>query len=180
MNLTHNMIKIFLLLLFSMNLCACEIDHTSNNKMTTNTIIMYGVGGTVVVAGVIIAAPLILPAGTIVAIQTTTSTIASQAAIFISNLSIPTKIGLGISGAKVVRPYIIETTEEKYKKLITSENTELLKIKTNLAHCLMKNKNEVHRTNLGYPKSCKDMADTLAILVGQDEFDQRIKKYTTI
>lgn len=92
-------------------------------------LIIYGVGGTVVVVGGVIAAPLVLPAGTIVIIQTTATVIVTSiitaATYVVSNLSVYSLISIGISGARVARPYIIQTTQEQLIQCNKAEIAEL-------------------------------------------------------
>jgi len=157
-----------------MNLSASDTCNPKSNMPTARTVIIYGVGGTVLVAGTIIAAPLVLPTGTIIIIQTTATTVATKLIIFISNLSIASKVSLGISGAKVARPYIIKTTEEQFNQVLAAENAKLLEAKIDLTSCFMKNKVDIQKNNLDCPKACRDLADIFTILAGKDEIGQML------
>ena len=167
------MFKKILILLLSMNLSAFGNDQ--QQSMSSTTKIIYGVGGAVVVVGEVLTAPLILPAGTIVVIKTTVATAATQIIAYIANLSLATKIGLGISGARIARPYVIQTTEEKLIQFNKVEAAELHEVKTNFTTCFMKHKYDIQRDSSGCPTACEDIAFTFAILAGQGEFDRVIK-----
>lgn len=173
------MFKLLLLLLLSANLSALDNDPSNSMLPTTTTIIIYGVGGAVVVVGGVIAAPLVLPAGTIVIIQTAAATVGTQilaaGTYVISNLSVYSWISIGVSGARTVRPYIIQTLEEELVQLIKDEAAELLEEKTQLSKCLLKNKVNLQRDSSGCPLACQDIAFTYAILAGEDEFNKVIK-----
>ena len=166
------MLKKLLFLLLSMNLFAFGNDQPKSMSSTTK--IIYGVGGTVAVVSGVIAAPLVLPAGTIVIIQTATATAATQIIAYITNLSLATKIGLGISGAYIVRPYVIQTTEEKLAQFNKSEAAELLEEKNKLSKCLVKNKANSQKGSLGCPLICQDTAYAFALIAGQNELDRML------
>ena len=173
------MFKIILILLLSMNLSALDNDQSNNMFPTTTTIIIYGVGGAAIAAGGVIAAPLILPAGTIVIIQTAAATtvpyVIAAGTYVVSNFSVPFCISLGISGACVVRPYIIQTTEEQLAQFNKVEAAKLHEVKTKLSRCFIKHKADSQRDSSGCPTACQDIAFTFAILAGQNEFDRVIK-----
>jgi|GEM_PF-2289906 len=87
-----------------------------------------------------------------------------------------TGVTVSIIGARAIRPYVIQTTEEKLAQFIQEEAIELLQVKTELSTCLMKYKSDCQRDSLGCPIACQDIADTFIILAGQDEYDKIIKK----
>lgn len=172
------MFKLLLLLLLSANLSALDNDQ-SDSMLPTTTTIIYGIGGTVVVVGGVIAAPLVLPAGTIVIIQTAAATVGTQilaaGTYVISNLSVYSWISIGVSGARVARQYIIQTTEEQLTQFKKAEIAELHEVKTKLSRCFTQHKADSQRDSSGCPTACQDIAFTFAILAGQNEFDKVIK-----
>ena len=143
------MFKKLLLLLLSMNLFASDNDKPKDSSTSTTMIVIYCVGGAVVVAGeaFIVAAPY------------------AQVVSF------------SITGGRIVRPYIIQTIDEKLAEFLKAEVAELTKAKTELSKCLVKHKKDSQRDNSGCPTACEDIAFTFAILAGQDEFDKIMKSF---
>ena len=172
------MLKKFLYLLLSMNLCAVGNDKQENTSTSTTMIVMYCVGGVVVIAGGVLAAPLVLPATTIAAIQTS----AAAAGVSVANAFVVATpyahgVSYGISGARALRPYVIQTIEEQLADFLKKEAAELAKEKTKLSKCLMNHKSDSQRDSSGCPTLCEDIAFTFAILAGQDEFDKVMKSF---
>ncbi len=186
---------VFLLSLLSINVCA--IDNNDQEGISTRTVVTCTV---VIVACGAIAAPFILPAATLATIQAAGVAAAAQVAAASTAVStgvgtavtavagptigtavgsaagaivtIPNGIGIGISGVKTIRPYLIQTQEEEFFVLIKLEKKNVAELKTNLSQCLIKNKNDVKNNDLNYPTQCQETAYKFGLLAGQHELNQ--------
>lgn len=168
--------KLFLYSLLTINLFAGNNDKSASSSTSTTMIVVYGVGGVIVIAGGVLAAPLILPASTVLAIQTSAVTVgASVANAFVVATPYAKGVSYGISAGRIVRPYVMQTTQEQLDQFLKKEADKLAKIKTELSTCLMKHKFDTQRDSSGCPMACEDIAFTYAILAGEDEFDKVMK-----
>ena len=168
--------KIFLCSLLSANLFASDNDKPKNSSTSTTMIVIYCVGGVVVIAGGVLAAPLVLPASTVLAIQTSAAAAGTSVAnAFIVATPYAQGVSFGVSAGRAARPYIIQTIDEQLVELLKAEAAELFKEKNNLIKCFIKNKADTQKDSLGCPTACEDIADTFAILAGRDEFDKVMK-----
>jgi len=169
------MFKKLLLLLLSMNLFASDNDKPKNSSTSTTMIVIYCVGGVIVIAGGVLAAPLVLPASTILAMQTSAVAAGTSVANAIVVATPYAKgVSFGVSAGRVARPYVIQTTDEQLAEFLKAEAAELLEEKTKLSKCLVKNKTSSQRDTLGCPMDCQDAAYAFALIAGQNELDRML------
>ena len=156
------MLKKLLFLLLSANFC-CAVD-VDQDYMAKRNKALWIVGGVICGTTVtVIAAPFVLPAATITAIQAgavaVTAKIAAASAVVSTSVttsvtavagttigtaagtaagavvSVPGAISAGIGSAKLVRPYVFETEYEELAYLDNVEIQEFLKAQSNLINC---------------------------------------------
>jgi len=196
------MLRKLLFILLSANFCfAVDVDQDYMAKRNKALWIVGGViGGTAV--GVV-AAPFVLPAATITAIQAgavaVTAKIAAASAVVSTSVttsvtavagttigtaagtaagaivSVPGAISVGIKGATLARPYVFETEYEELAYLDKVEIQEFLQARSNLISCLMKNKADSKKGSFGCSSSCQEMAYTFRLLAGQVELQKALK-----
>lgn len=168
--------RLFLYSLFTINLFAANNEQQESSSTSTTMIVVYCAGAVVVIAGGVLAAPLILPASTVLAIQTSAVTVGTSVAnAFVVVTPYAQGVSYGISAGRIVRPYVIQTTQEQLDQFFKKEADELVKIKTELNTCFMKHTSDKQRDSSGCPTACQDIAFTFAILAGQGELDKIIK-----
>ncbi len=163
-----NMLRKIFFLLFSISLLTtdemkcCTCNPKIYELSTTGKVVVYGLVGTGAVAGAVFAAPLVLSASTIVAIQAATAAAATAATSAASSVLFPVtvvgKVGLGLTAAQWVRPYVLQTTEEKLTELLKQRAEKPTKSKTEFVSCLIKNKADSPRNASGRPVVCEDAA----------------------
>jgi hypothetical protein len=165
------MIKKIFLLLCSSNLLL------ANEFSTTQKVLIGGAIGSVVVAAAVVAAPLVLPASTVVAIKTTASAVAIKVGTAATAAAPVAKgITLGISAVQIAKPYIISTPDEGLSQLRKEQAAREFKAKNAFLECFTKNK-LFPKNNSGYPDSCKQLACMFELISGQEEFNRTVKAF---
>ena len=192
------MLKKILFLLMMINVCSVATENKEEMSKRTKVIL----GCLTIIVGVA-AAPFILPAATITAIQAAaaagsakiaaasavasttvgtavTGVAGSTAGGFAASVaggivSVPTAIGVGVASVKAARPYIFETEEEELAQLKLREIRELNQARNNLLVCLIKNKQDAQKGSFDCSKHCQETAYVLGLLGGLDEIDRVVK-----
>lgn len=178
--------KILLILLLSTNSfvlraandCTCNSQY--NEWSTTGTIIVWGSVGT----GTVLLAPVVLPASAIAAITAAAAATkaavvaaAAQAATFIIPTTTVGKVGLGLTATQYVRPCILQTTEEKLKKLLKEKERKQWAAREEFITCLKQNKFNSARNAAGRPSACEDMALAYALVAGNAHLNRRTQAF---
>ncbi|HEX2977883.1 MAG TPA: hypothetical protein VHO47_02075 [Candidatus Babeliales bacterium] len=181
--------KIFILLI-----CTCSLiaNNDDPNQLTmTDKVILGAVIGTAVVAASVVAAPLILPSGTIAAIKTAlgaaavkasaagatikTATTAAAVNASVAGASVKSavavaapiagKVSIGLGaiqlGTPYLRPHIAPTSEDKLKKLVDEEASEILSAHKKLNDCIINNKDNPES---GGSTTCEAVARMVAMI----------------
>lgn len=176
--------KLFFLILFSTRLFA-DNNETNNEISNTEAVIIITALGAVVIAGAVIAAPVILPASSIAAVKAAAATAAAKAATAgasikatVAATSITTKVSLGVAAAQIARPYILPNTQEETIVLATEEILELLKTKNEFESCLQNNKASFKKNNLHIPTQCKELGQMFEMMLGTEEFEKTITAFS--
>lgn len=168
--------KVILLLLSTSLLIGSENKNCICKNQSDNKFIIIGSILAVGTAAVI-AAPFVLPAGTIVVITTTGTAIATKIAVIVVPTTTIGQISSGLSITHAIRPYIIETTEEKLNVLLEERALKPFKVKTEFIHCLKANKINSQRDASGRPTACDEIALRYALTVGISELNQRTEAF---
>ena len=192
------MLKKLLFILLSCSLCFADDVDTSYMSRRNKALC-----GVLVVGGGIVAAPFVLPAAGIAAIQaaavTAAAKIAAASALASATVgtsvtavagttigtaaatvtggivSVPSAIGLGIEGVKFARPYVFQTEHEEFVYLEKSERQEFLQQRSDLINCLIKNKKDSKKGSFDCSPSCQQLAFEFQLLAGKTELQRAVK-----
>lgn len=174
------MLKKIFILLCCLNLYATNDGQASCKLSTTQKALILGSLGTGAAATAIFFGPVILSAGTIAAIKATAAAAAVKATAAgaaikttaVAAAPIAGGISMGLSGARVIRPYVFPTSQEELNGEKQQDASVVLKTKTDLRSCLIKNKCD--RNAPGIPSTCEEVAFMFAMLEGQNAVDKMV------
>lgn len=180
------MFKKLFLVLFSISLCTapeiqpCDCKPQINNQWSTKKkVLVWGLVGT----GVVVAAPFILPAGTLAALSTAVAAIKAGAVAATTKTAviiIPSPVGgvnAGITLARITRPCVIQTTKEARDRLLRAKEHKASKAKTELVDCLKHNKINSPKNDSGLPTACEQAALFYAFIAGTRELNKRTEAF---
>lgn len=174
------MLKKLLFLLICTNLCATT--ESENSRFPTVQTVIIASGITV---GVVVAAPYVLPVGTVIAIKAAVVAAAAKAAAVgaaiksgaIVAAPVATTISTSITITRALRPYVFPTTEETLNQLLNKEASESLGARNKFSNCLIKNKASADINISGRPAACEDLARMFGIIAGMPELDNMTKTF---
>jgi len=173
------MLKKILLFFLSANLCIA--DQQENGRIIkVAKVITVGALGVGAAGLLVIYAPVILPASTVIAIKSAVAAAATKVAVVGASIKtgavaaapVATAINIAIPVARAGRPYVYLTKEEKLNELLKRDIAELSDARTEFRNCFMKNKSNSRRNTLSIPSASEEAAFDFALLVGQEEVDK--------
>lgn len=170
------MVKKAILLMFTVNLFAAENKNCTCKTQELSTkekVVVVGAVGT----GAIIAAPYVLPASVLTAIGTAVTVIATKAAAVFASITVVGKVGLGLTGAKMARPLVLQTQEEKLNDLLKENASRPDKAKKEFISCLKSNKSNPRNAS-GRPDACEDAALFYAFNSSVSELNKRTQAFS--
>jgi len=171
--------KIFLILFFSAISFAlraerdCNCNSEYNELSTMGKVFVYGSAG----IGIVAAAPVLLTAGAITTIANGVMDIVGSVITFITPTNTAGKVGLGLTAAQYVRPYIVQTTEEKRDQLLKEKQQKQYTAREEFITCLKQNKFGSVRNAAGRPSVCEDMALAYALVAGNANLNRRTEAF---
>ncbi len=131
--------------------------------------IAIGSGATI---AIIVAGPVILPAGTVLAAKSAAGAIAVKTAAVLATaktcaVSSATAAGIAaasISVGRIARPYVISTAEEKLNAMKKEDSLKAFNARKDLIDCLMKHGANTQGNNVIIPDHCQETAFTFELL----------------
>ncbi len=148
--------------------CTCN---TTDLSITEKIIIGGLLGGTIIVA-----APYILSAGSIIKIAVATKSLIA-AGITYSSTSTIGKFGLCFMVIETARPHILQTAEEKLSQLLKEKDSMPEKSKADFINCLKTNKYNPSKNIFGRPVACEDAALFYALNSSISELHKRTEAF---
>lgn len=185
------MVKKLIFLLLSMSLLKAEGDQSDPELSTTEAILVVSALGAFVVAGSIVIAPFVLPAGALVGLKAGMGAVAIKVAGSGAVLKAATgglaikataaaplagKVSMGITAIQIARPYIFPAVEQELADIEAQERAALIKARDELLNCIEKNKFELQKKDGQNTSPCQDAARALAMFFSHDELVKMSKQ----
>jgi len=152
--------KYFLLLLAVFFIAIDCVSLANNTQCCTCNVPDFTTGDKVIIGGllggaIIIAAPYVLAAGSTIKIAVAIKLAVAAGSTYLIPTTTVGQVGLGLMTAQIVRPFILQTTEERLDRLLGEKASMPARAKAEFISCLKENGTNCPRNAFGRPTACE-------------------------